>query len=119
MSRQDRTHWYRHRSPASERECIECRRRRRQNYGDLLKPFATRHSELTGRWLRWKSEHFDTRYETAIAPNCCNMPNSSELPQRSTILPLLNFDICIPRIFIFLPVGETPKSGPVCVPVKV
>ena len=38
------------------------------------------------------------------------MPSSSELPQRSTIFPSLNFAICPPRIFIFFPVGAFPMS---------
>ena len=60
----------------------------------------------------------DARY-AGMTPICFRRVNSSELPQRSTILPSLNLEICIPRILTFLPVGGIFPRGPVCVPVRV
>lgn len=44
-----------------------------------------------------------------VAPSCCRIPISSELPHRSLILPSpLNLAICTPRALIFLPVAGMP-----------
>jgi len=69
--------------------------------------------------LEWRRVSMRHAQDTAATPNCCSMPSSSELPQRSTILPSLNFAICAPRIFIFRPVGATPLKEPFCVPLNV
>src|SRR5262245_422631 len=53
-----------------------------------------------------------------MTPICFRRVLSSELPQRSTILPSLNLEICNPRILTFLPVGVIFPRGPVCVPVS-
>jgi hypothetical protein len=82
---------------------------------------GTRKEPLGAAWWTNCSQGFwiQPAFGAGMTPNCWSMPNSSELPQRSTILPSLNFDICMPRIFIFLPVGGIPMRDPLCVPVKV
>ncbi len=54
-----------------------------------------------------------------IDSECLKIPSSSELPQRSVILPSSNRAICMPRASIFFPVGATPRKSPLCVPVIV
>lgn len=54
-----------------------------------------------------------------MAPICLRSVSSSELPQRSTILPSLNLEICKPRTLTFLPDGGIPMNGPLWVPVRV
>src|SRR3984957_15486483 len=92
---------------------------RTSDFGFRTSDFGLRTSHFDGGCRANQDFALRLCADNTATPNCCSMPNSSELPQRSTILPSLNLDICTPRIFIFRPVGAMPISGPFCVPVMV